>query len=167
MKNFFAKFVQIISITALLTLLYYLWSGTTVTSNVLLMAGIALLVTLIFAKSLGNPILHPKKFIYLMWYVVFLFIEIIKSNIDVALRVIKRDIPLNPGIVAAKTKLKSSTGRMILANSITLTPGTLSVDLKDDLIYVHWIDIGEDHNEEEATQKIVAHFEKYLEVLFG
>ena len=55
---------------------------------------------------------------------------------------------------------------MILANSITLTPGTLSVDVKDDYYYIHWIDVT-DIDEQKATQKIVSGFEKYLEVIFG
>jgi len=57
-------------------------------------------------------------------------------------------------------------GRMILANSITLTPGTLSVDANGDHYYIHWIDVT-DVDEESATKEIVAGFEKYLEVIFG
>ena len=53
-----------------------------------------------------------------------------------------------------------------MANSITLTPGTLSVEVKDDYYYIHWIDVT-DMDVEGATEKIVAGFEKYLEVIFG
>jgi multicomponent Na+:H+ antiporter subunit E len=70
--------------------------------------------------------------------VFFLFIEIIKANLDVALRVIKPVIPINPGIVKVKTKLKTPMGRLILTNSITLTPGTLTVDIK----MIHYIYTG-------------------------
>lgn len=57
-------------------------------------------------------------------------------------------------------------GRMVLANSITLTPGTLTIDIKDDTLYIHWIDVqSEDINE--ATKAIVRKFEKYLEKIYG
>lgn len=57
-------------------------------------------------------------------------------------------------------------GRMILANSITLTPGTLTVDIKGDSIFIHWIDMQAD-DINTATEKIVSKFEKYLEVIYG
>jgi multicomponent Na+:H+ antiporter subunit E len=80
--------------------------------------------------------------------------------------VITPSLPINPGIVEVKTKLKSNMGRMILANSITLTPGTLTIDIKDDTLYIHWIDVKtEDVNE--ATEQIVRKFEKYLEKIYG
>ena len=65
-----------------------------------------------------------------------------------------------------QTKLKSKLGRMILANSITLTPGTFTVELLDDRIFIHWIDV-KSKNIEEDTNMIVRKFEKYLEVIYG
>ena len=55
---------------------------------------------------------------------------------------------------------------MMLANSITLTPGTITVDIKDDTLYIHWIDVTST-DIEEATKNIVTLFEKYLEVMYG
>jgi multicomponent Na+:H+ antiporter subunit E len=55
--------------------------------------------------------------------------------------------------------------RTFLANSITLTPGTLSVDIVDDHLYVHWINIVSDDPVKE-TEIIVNHFEKLLERVF-
>jgi multicomponent Na+:H+ antiporter subunit E len=108
----------------------------------------------------------PRKIIYFIIYVVYLLYSILISTLDVARRVIKRKIPINPGIVKVKTRLKSKIGRMILANSITMTPGTLTVDVKGDYFYIHWIDVTE-QDIEGASQKIVAGFEKHLEVIFG
>jgi len=68
--------------------------------------------------------------------------------------------------VKVKTKLTSNIAKTILANSITLTPGTLTVDIKDEYLYIHWIEIQHD-DLEGATLDIVAKFEKYLEVIFG
>jgi len=66
---------------------------------------------------------------------------LIKANIDVAYRVITGKI--NPGIVKISPQLKSDAAITMLANSITLTPGTLSVDIDEDNndLYIHWINV--------------------------
>lgn len=92
--------------------------------------------------------------------------ELVKSNFDVAGRVISPKLPINPGFVEVKTKLHSKIGRMILANSITLTPGTLTVEINDDRLFIHWIDV-QGGNIEKDTEMIVQTFEKYLEVIYG
>jgi multicomponent Na+:H+ antiporter subunit E len=92
--------------------------------------------------------------------------EICKANIDVALRVVRPVIPIKPGIVRVSTKLESKLGRWVLANSITLTPGTITVETKGKDVYVHWISITAD-DADSATAQIVTQFEKYLEVVFG
>jgi multicomponent Na+:H+ antiporter subunit E len=68
--------------------------------------------------------------------------------------------------VEVKTTLKSEFGRMLLANSITLTPGTLTVEVIGDSFFIHWIDVKED-TVEAASKEIVKKFEKYLEVIYG
>lgn len=71
-----------------------------------------------------------------------------KANFDVAYRVITGKI--NPGIVKMSPGLKTDTALTFLANSITLTPGTLSVDTDDEKnLYVHWINV-----DEEALEKM-------------
>ena len=69
------------------------------------------------------------------------FIGMAKANIDVAYRVITGKI--NPGIVRVSPNLKTDLGISLLANSITLTPGTLSVDIDEDTndLYIHWINV--------------------------
>ena len=53
---------------------------------------------------------------------------------------------INPRIVHFRTRLKSDTARVILANSITLTPGTITVDLDDDHLIVHWLNAKTTHS---------------------
>ena len=108
----------------------------------------------------------PKAIAYTFIYLVVFFIDLVKSNIDVTRRVLTPSLPINPGIVEVKTKLKSKFGRMVLANSITLTPGTLTVEVSDDSFFIHWIDV-EDDEIENASKNIVEKFEKYLEVIYG
>ena len=105
--------------------------------------------------------LTPKSFIYFIAYIFVFLKELIKANIDVALRVINPALPINPGIVAVKTKLKSRLGKLILANSITLTPGTLTMDIRDDELFIHWIDV-KDIEIEKATKEVSMRFEKIL-----
>ncbi len=108
----------------------------------------------------------PKKILYTILFIGVFLWEVFKSNIDVALRVIKPIIPIRPGIVKVKTHLRSSLGRLALANAITLTPGTITVDIIDEFLYIHWISVDAE-DVDQATEKIVSHFEKYLEVIFG
>jgi len=132
-------------------------------------AGLSLLLSLIFCAScdiFSEIKLTPAALFYTIIYLMVFLFELIKSNLDVARRVITPSLPINPGIVEVKTKLKSKMGRMILANSITLTPGTLTIDIKEDTLYIHWIDV-ETQDVNEATKKIVRKFEKYLEKIYG
>ncbi len=110
--------------------------------------------------------LYPKRIVYGVAYILIFFLAVIKSNMDVAKRVLSPSLPINPGIVEVKTKLKSRLGRLALVNSITLTPGTITVDMKGESLFIHWINI-DTNNNEVATKKIVEGFEKYLEVIFG
>lgn len=149
-----------------LVALYILWTGSTGISDVLIVSVAALLVSLIFTRAAGALKITPRRVLYSIAYIFYLFWDIVRANLDVALRVIKPRIPINPGIVMVRTQLTSPPGRTILANSITLTPGTLSVDISGDRLFIHWIDVtGE--GEEEATRNIAAGFERFLEVIFG
>ena len=110
--------------------------------------------------------LSVASLLHIFIYIPLFIVELFKSNIDVAFRVLNPKLPINPGIVRVKTRLHSPLGRMILANSITLTPGTLTVDIFEDTLYIHWIDITA-QNIEEATEKVVSKFEGHLEKIFG
>lgn len=160
------KIAKVIIVAAILTGFYVAWTHSATPGNLLVISIAALLTAAFFTGNDALPTVTPKKIAYSIVYIGYMVIAIIRSTLDVAGRIIKKNIPLNPGIVKVKTKLKSKAGRMVLANSITLTPGTLSVDVKDDFYYIHWIDITA-KDVEGASKEIVAGFEKYLEVIFG
>lgn len=136
----------------------------------LIMAAVtSLILSVIFASKadiLGNIRLSPKAFVFSIIYVFVFLRELSKSTWDVAKRVLSPSLPINPGIVKVKTKLKSPLGRLVLANSITLTPGTMTVETDGEFFYIHWIDIQSD-DVYANTNAIVATFEKYLEVMYG
>ncbi len=105
------------------------------------------------------------RFINTIKYIPLFIIEMIKANIDVARRVINPKLPINPGIVKVKTGLKSDYAKLFLANSITLTPGTLTMDVIEDNLYIHWIDV---ETKDKRIQKnlISKKFEDSLEGIF-
>lgn len=132
-------------------------------------AGLALILALLFCAQcnvFSELKLTPAAFGYTFLYLVVFLVELVKSNLDVARRVVTPSLPINPGIVEVKTQLKSRMGRMILANSITLTPGTLTIDIREDTLYIHWIDV-QTEDKQGATEKIVRKFEKYLAKIYG
>lgn len=110
--------------------------------------------------------LTPKALATTVAYVFYYLKELIKSNINVASIVLAPSLPVNPGIVTVRTRLKSAMGRMLLANSITLTPGTLTVDIDGEFLHIHWVTV-DSPDIEAASQAIVAGFEEYLEVMYG
>lgn len=153
-------------LAVLLVLIYIAWTGSADRSDLIVISVAAIIVSLLFSKARRLPRITPKRVAWSITYIAYLFLAIVKANFDVASRIVRIKIPLNPGIVTVRTRLSSPLGRTVLANSITLTPGTLSVEIKGDILYVHWIDVAST-DREEATKTIVAGFEKYLEVIFG
>lgn len=107
------------------------------------------------------------RYLWFLYYIPLFIRECIKANIDVAYRVTHPGLPINPGIVKVKTTLKSDTGLTFLANSITLTPGTMSVDIDREhgVLYIHWIDV-KDKDIQKATEIIVHIFENILKRIF-
>lgn len=92
--------------------------------------------------------------------------ELFKSNLKMAAIVLSPSLPITPGIVKVRTRLKSRMGRLMLANSITLTPGTLTVEMAGEWLYIHCVTLGAT-DIEAATAEIVSGFESYLEVMYG
>jgi len=128
---------------------------------------VAFLTGDLFIKRM-HVLKHPLRYWYFLVNYLPIFIwECFKANIDVALRVLHPQLPINPGIVKVKTTLKTDTGLTFLANSITLTPGTLTVDIDKDkgFLYVHWINV-KAKDIEGATKAVVERFEKILRKIF-
>ena len=106
-------------------------------------------------------LIQPHRYFWFVVYLIVFIWECIKANIDVAYRVLHPAMPIRPGIVKVKTALKSEMAKMLLANSITMTPGTISVDIIDDYLYIHWIYISSE-DPEVYTKIITGAFEKYI-----
>jgi multicomponent Na+:H+ antiporter subunit E len=130
---------------------------------------VSLIISLILSKvysELGFPPLSIKRIVFFFIFLVVLFKEIIVANVDVAYRIIHPKMPIKPGIVVIRTTLKQDIAKMMLANSITLTPGTFTLDIIGDTLLIHWINVKTD-DVEKATRMIGERFEKYLKIIFA
>ena len=110
---------------------------------------------------------NPWRYLWFMYYVVVFLWECLKANIDVAYRVLHPDLPIRPGTIRVKTSLKSDAGLTFLANSITLTPGTMCVDIDKEkgVLYIHWINV-RTTDVEDATKMIAGKFERIIKEIF-
>lgn len=148
------------------------WLGLTSSlrlQEVLVGVGICVVLSLWLGEQysrLGLPPLGAKRLLFLLAYLVVLGFEIVRANFDVAYRVLHPAMPIRPGVVVIKTRLTSDIAKMILANSITLTPGTFTLDVVGDRLLIHWINVRTD-DMDEASRLIGEKFERYLRVVFG
>ncbi len=137
----------------------------------IIIAGLAasVIVSLLFHEILPkehNVFISPVRIFWFLVYIPVFFYYVIVANIDVAYRVLHPKMPINPGIVKIKTNLKTDSGITALANSITLTPGTLTIDLTEDgFLYIHWINV-KSTDIEEATKRIGQRFEYFIAKMF-
>jgi multicomponent Na+:H+ antiporter subunit E len=129
----------------------------------------SILVSLLFHEILPKEhhvFISPIRAFWLLAYIPVFFYYVIRANFDVVYRALHPAMPIRPGIVKIKTNLKTDSAITALANSITLTPGTLTVDLTDDgYLYVHWINVKAE-DVEQATQLIAQRFEWFLKKIF-
>jgi len=108
--------------------------------------GTALFSARFFIHKRAFHLWHPVRLLKVLWYAAAVFPwELIKANVDVARRALSPKLPVNPGIVKVPVKVESEYGRFMLANSITLTPGTITMDAAEEdgtlYYYIHWIDV--------------------------
>jgi len=127
---------------------------------------VSLLVGNLFNKD-TRVFKKPLRYLWFLYYIPLFVWESFKANLDGAYRVIHPGLPMNPGIVRVKTVLRCDTALAILANTLTLKPGTMTVDIDKEagLLYIHWIDV-KSQELEPATELIVRRFEKILVRIF-
>lgn len=150
---------------------YGLWLLLTLTTNVdHLIAGVivALTGTIIYGGYFTEQpakFLQPYRLVWLLLYIPIFLWLMIKANIDVAYRVLDPRLPVKPGIVKVHTTLRTNIAKVFLANSITLTPGTMTCEIDGEYLYIHWIYVNST-DIDEASREIVRPFEKYLRRIF-
>ncbi len=146
--------------------LYAVWIALSgVNTQEMLVGGV---VSLVIAYLIRNTsayefgvgiVIAAVKFIFL--YLPLFVVKLIQANISLAKIVLDPKLPIRPGFVKIRTGLGKDVSKLILANSITLTPGTLTVDVDEDELLIHWVDV-KGETAEEYYQHIACDFEKRL-----
>lgn len=126
---------------------------------------VALFAARFFIHENGLWLLNPAKWVALLGYVFVFLGELVKANMDMAKRCLSGCKDINPGIVKIPTGMKSDYGVAAVGNSITLTPGTITMETTEEdgqnYLYVHWIDVAET-DPEKAGEIIKGSMERAL-----
>lgn len=104
---------------------------------------------------------YIQKLVAIVYLLLLFLVELLKANYSVLKEVIRPTLKIQPGIFALPLEVKKDWEIMLLANMITLTPGTLVVDISDDnsVLYIHAMHIDDVH---EAIDDIKNSFEKAI-----
>jgi multicomponent Na+:H+ antiporter subunit E len=124
--------------------------------------GVVSCVIVVYIANRMDVIDHEGVPIHLGWRVVTYWLwlagEIVKANLDVARRILDPKLPIHPVLVRLKAGQTSELGQVIYANSITLTPGTVSMQVEGGEILVHAIarEMAEDLEGGEMDRRVTA-----------
>lgn len=147
---------------------FFVWivfNGKVTTEIVIFGLAIAALIFAFACKfmdySIAKEIQLYKKTGLIVSYIILLIVEIIKANLSVVHMILNQKEEMEPVIVKFRTKLRTENARVMLANSITLTPGTITVSLEGDELTVHCLDVSLAEGMEDSD------FVKLLEKLEG
>ena len=130
------------SLFVLLAVTWALWSGHLTDPLLLALGAVSCVLVTWLSRRMdahdGSPTdwgVALRALTYLPW----LFREILKSNLHVTRLILHPRLPIQPQLVRGPATQKTELGQVIYANSITLTPGTITLDLRDDGVLVHAI----------------------------
>lgn len=128
-------------------------------------AMVAMVMRAIFRQNFVR-LLNPRAWFWLIIYIFVFAWYVLKGGLGVVYHVLHPAMPIRPGIVRVRSILATDTGRMVLANSITLTPGTLTLDISSDgVFYVHWLNVLS-LDDEEAAEHVLRRFEWFIQRIF-
>jgi multicomponent Na+:H+ antiporter subunit E len=121
-------------------------------------AFVSLISSLVLIRFIDLPIrfLNPLRWVHFIVYLPYLMKEIVKANVSIAIIVLNPKLPIHPEMKKGKTNLVTPHGKLLLASSITLTPGTLTVDIDRDTVQIHCV------STTKSAEEIMRPFEKYI-----
>jgi multicomponent Na+:H+ antiporter subunit E len=147
---------------------YLLLAGSLGGAEIALGAGVAVLAAALTARALpfGPALFDPLRVARTVAYLPVFVWKMIVANLEIAAIVVRPHLGVKPSLVKAATDLRSPEGLLLLTSSITLTPGTLSVDARDGELYVHWV-VAEADDDETARRRILLPFERRIRGIAG
>ncbi|OGW17805.1 MAG: hypothetical protein A2X56_11915 [Nitrospirae bacterium GWC2_57_13] len=125
---------------AALFTLWMVWSGIFDAFHLSLGIISSALVTFMTHDLIFRREIHPYAFqeiIRFLKYIPWLLYQIVLSNLHVAQLALNPKMPIDPQLVKFKSTLKKDVSHVVFGNSITLTPGTITADIRDGEYYVH------------------------------
>ena len=145
--------------TIFLFLLWVVLSGSFALDNILIGAGVSLMVALFYTKLFDGD----RDFVHInpKWLANYLFVllkNLLISNLQINRRILGKKINISPAIVAVETTLEEDWKKLLLANSITLTPGTMTLDVKGNTLFIHAIA----YDEIDDKHDIIKEFEEAI-----
>ena len=127
----------------MLSVVWLLWSGYWDPHHDALILGFGLasvLGVMAISRRMDRIADSPRRYrlgIRPLLYLPWLAWEVVKANIDVALIILKPGLPISPRLIRVPAPQKTAVGQVLYANSITLTPGTISLDVRNNQVLVH------------------------------
>jgi len=141
--------------TLFLFALWLILSGSLHIQNLLIGLVVSYAIALLYVKMFKDETVYRFSVSAFFQYLWILLKNLVKSNLQINKRILSPEMNISAAIVAVKTDLESDWKKLLLANSITLTPGTLTLDIKDDTLFIHTLQ----YEEGMDTKEIIREFE--------
>ena len=112
-------------------------SGSLDIQNLIVGLAVSYAIALLYVKMFKDESVYRFNFSALAVYIWVLLKNLVKSNLQINKRILSKDMNISEAIVAVETDLEDDWKKLLLANSITLTPGTLTLDIKGNILFIH------------------------------
>ena len=144
---------SIIYWTLFLFALWLILSGSLHFQNLFVGLAVSYAIALLYVKMFKDETVYRFSVSAFLGYLVVLFKNLLKSNIQINKRILSKEMNISAAIVAVETDLDSDWKKLLLANSITLTPGTLTLDIKGNTLFIHTLQYEEGMDRKEIIKE--------------
>lgn len=141
--------------TLFLFVLWLLLTSALNLQNIVIGLMVSYAIALLYTKMFKEETVEKISVLGALNYIYILLKNLVISNIQINKRILRKDMNISAAVVMVKTDLGSDWKKLLLANSITLTPGTLTLDIKDDALFIHTLE----YEEGMDTKEIIKEFE--------
>ncbi len=139
--------------TLFLFALWLILSASLHIQNIIVGLAVSYAIALLYVKMFKDETVYRFSLSAFVLYLGVLFKNLVKSNLQINKRILSKEMNISEAIVAVKTDLDSDWKKLLLANSITLTPGTLTLDIKDDTLFIHTLQYEEGMDKKEIIKE--------------